>query len=287
MAAVNVKHDTYDTGKINALHQIIQNANNIGQRQDYEILVDDFKVIHRTCDPARFNEYADFINADTKTVTIVIYKGGSTTNDKYFFHVKGVPSKNAGLSGVPDNMSVQEWQEKEKERMRKELDFERLEEENDRLTQDVESKTKLIDELTDLLQKARDGKLITFSQIGSALLSGALNHPKLQGLFGGLSGTPQEQTPTAEQTNPESQASFTRKADVSDAKEVSEEKEPALTEEEQRYMQLVKDLAERLDKHHLSSVMHILDLLTLHPQVIGSTVKHIHNFLNQNPTGKA
>ena len=273
MSASLVKHDKYETGKIKLLFQIIENAFKSEQKQDYEIFVDGYKVVARTNDPEKFNDYTEFINSDSESVTVKLFKGTSASNDKFFFHINGVPKQDGALLGIPEGMTATEWEAKQKEKIMRDIRYDELEKENAALKEDVESKEKAIKELTENVELAKQGKLTSMSDVGTTILMRLLQHPSVQEKFpvlNGFAGAPSETTAT---NNTEQGATFKRKEDTGNEEE-------KVTDEERGYMMLIHDLHQRLTPFQLSSVMHILDMLTQYPIAIGSTQKHIHNFLS-------
>lgn len=263
----------YDSDKVDNLLQMIQSAWNSGQKQEYEIMVDGLKVVHRTADPEPFTRHVDYIHENSKSLVIILYKGGSRNNEKYFFSLTGRANAQP-LSGLPENMSLAEHDAKQKEMLLKEIRLEALEKENEELKDDVKEKQATIDQLSTRLQEVYDGKLITIGEMGSAVVMRLLQNPSIRKTFPVLEGI----VPTAapeQKAEPEQQASFSRKGETAREEENSQE----LTEEEERHLMLIHDLQERLSSFQLGSVMHILDILTRCPEAIGSTLKHLSNFV--------
>ena len=274
MASNEVKHDNYEPAKLNVLFQIIQNAFNAGQKQDYEIQLDNFKIVPRTSNPELFNSFSDFITENTRTVMVKMFRGGSPTSDKYYFHIQGVPQKEQELSGIPNKITEDEWESKHKAKLLKEIRYEQLEEENAELQAEVDEQEKIIEELQTRLQQLKDGKLLSIGEMGSSFLMGLLKSPMMQKNFPGLAGFTGASNNDANysQQAPQEEASFSRKGE--------EAEQEGLSEEEQGYLILIRDLEKKLTPFQLSSVMHILDLITQCPASIGSTQKHLNNFLS-------
>src|ERR1700757_96772 len=273
MSASAIKHDNYETGKIRLLFQTIEHAFKTDNKQDYEISVDGYKVVPRTNDPDRFNDYEEYINSDTENISVKMFKGNSASNDKFFFHIKGVPPKNEGLQGIPDGLTVIEWEAKQKEKILKELHYEELERENAELKEEVSENEKTIEELTKNVELAKQGRLTSMSDVGMTILGKIIASPKMQEQFPVLKGFAGVPTEEENGTNnpPEQNTGFKRKGET--------ETSNGLSEAEQGYLILIRDLQKCLSPFQLAGVMQILDMLTQYPVVIGSTQKHIHNFL--------
>lgn len=284
MAATNVvKHDKYDTAKLDALYQIVKNAQVGGTAQDYEILVDGLRVVPRTSNPESFNNFSDFIQEDSKTVLIKMYRGGSNLQDKFFFHITDVPSKGESLNGFVNNTKG-ESEIEQKERLLKEIRYDQLEKENKELKSKLEECERDNDKLHDDLEQLKQGKLLSIGEMGSSIIMGLVKHPKVQENFPALSGFAEGSTKeqTANEVKPEEEASFKRKGEPEKKDDVVE----TVSEEEKGYMLLIRDLEERLNPNQLASAMHILRLLTENPSAIGSTMKHLNNFLSVPPENR-
>lgn len=273
-----VNHSNYEAGKIENLLQRIKNASLSEQKQEYEIYVDGMKVVPRTSDPQLFESHSDFINEDSNSMTVLLFKGGSRMNDKYFFYFKEVPKKEVTLSGLPGNMTLSEYDAKQKEDFLKGVRLEQLEKENSELKSAVSDKDNTIEQLSTRLQEMHEGKLISIGEMGSAVFMRLLQHPKMRETFPVLEGLAPNSI--KKDVSPEEEATFSRKDENKDS-ETSE-----LTEEEQRHLILIHDLQERLNNFQLASVMHILDILTRCPEAIGSTLKHLSNWIDTHKNNK-
>jgi FtsZ-binding cell division protein ZapB len=74
---------------IEGIQQYLINSFEQNESEEYEILVDKFKVVKRTKDIARFEQYENFVKPTTKTVTIIIYEGSSNRNTKHILYLSG------------------------------------------------------------------------------------------------------------------------------------------------------------------------------------------------------
>lgn len=286
MASTNeVKHDTYEPAKLDVLLHLIKSANDSGQKQDYEIELDNLKVVPRTSNPESFASFSDFITPHTKIVTVRMFRGAAKTADVFHFHIKGVPQALQSLSGAFENTPQEEWEKRQKEKILREIRYEQLEREHAELTGELEEKERIIGELQIKLKEAIEGKLTKFKDIGTALLEGVIASPFVKKHFPVLNGLSSvSENGDVKQETPEESATFKRKGETEATPETCPQE---LTEEECGYLQLIRDLADRLNKHQLSSVMHILDLLTQYPVAIGSTLKQLNNFLSQQETKRS
>ena len=281
MSSSIVKKEKYEPGKINYLYHMISSAFNSDVKQDYEILVDNYKVIPRNNDPERFNGYTEYINGQTKDMTVILFKGTSNSNDKfiYFFDEKDI--KPSGLDGIPEGMTLAQWGDKQKEQWEREKHYQDLESENASLKSELLEKTREVAELTVSVQDAKEGRLTTVTDVGTSMLLKIVTLPGVQKKFPFLqeiSDTLGHVDPNQETAKNET-ASFSRKASA-DEDAVEETSAKKLSHKELGYLKLIKDLEEILTDQELNAVMQILDILTKFPNSIGPTLKHLMNFLN-------
>ncbi len=269
--ASNISNAPYDAEKIENLYQRILRGQETGQKQDYEIKVDDFKAVPRNSDPALFNSYESFISPETKTVTIIMYRGGTTSADKFFFHLNGNSSSNNTLNGLPQVQSPESWRQDQLKQLEAEFTIKGL---NDKIAKLTEEKQELQEEIDDLeteCQRLKDGGNIAVGQIvgllGEKLVS-IVNPSKAQTLQG----------------SPEQEATCKRKNEERDEEEVIPEGEKIeISEADAGYFKLLCDLKNRFAGEELESLMRLLDKLRNNQHALYSTHKHVDNFLKQKP----
>jgi hypothetical protein len=277
-----VKHDKYEAAKINLLLRQLKSAAEKGQPIEYEILVDGYVVVPRTSDADRFNSFAEYIHSDSEGVTIVLFKGLHNEFDKYFFELKNTGKKKPeGLGEIPEGVSPGEWLEKQKESWHRELRQGELERENTRLQKELEEKDKALKEFAEKFSQLKEGKLLGISEIGTGILLNLLKHPKVQENFPVLNGFVDAQA--AEKSNePEEQtASFSRKGENKTTH--VEQIALALSEKEEGFIMFMREVEANLSKVQEDNLMRILGQLVKYPIAIGSTLKHLYNFLNSRP----
>src|SRR4051812_18862196 len=88
MKAIEVKNEPYEPKRMEAIYQNLLANHNAGVPQDYEIILDGFSVVSRNNNPDRFMTYSDFINSDSKCVTVLLYRRNLNSSDKYYFTLK-------------------------------------------------------------------------------------------------------------------------------------------------------------------------------------------------------
>jgi hypothetical protein len=165
MAIVNQK---YNGAKINLLHQVLQADAEEGRPREYDIIVDDLKVVRRTTDPEKFYLHEDFINSDTKTVVITIYEGTSKRNTRYFFALKeGEEQEKPTLSGIENVMNEKMIQQ------RKAWEYEQLQKELEELKGEMDEQEAYVEKLEAMLQEER-GKKVSIKDNWGEVMSVAL-----------------------------------------------------------------------------------------------------------------
>jgi hypothetical protein len=265
-------NEKYSEQKIDNLYSFLQNSKEQGESEDYEIFVDAFKVVKRTNDLARFESYSNFIQPETKTVTIVIYDGTSPRNTKHIFTIK--EDNTNGLSGVDVDTRIEEKLRVEKEKWETDL----LKKDNEKLKIDLAEAEAYIEELEEKAEKAKEKKFrmgdVNVGEFASVVLEGLVrrNPQMLAKLPGGsaLAGIIEQDNADREKTltekMPEPEVSFKKK---------SSSTESALSEEDKSYLDFIKSLKDKFDHEQMTSVMFILDLLVKHPDDIEPATQYL------------
>ena len=265
-------NEKYSEQKIDNLYNYLQNSKEQGEAEDYEIFVDAFKVVKRTNDLARFESYSNFIQPETKAVTIVIYDGTSPRNTKHIFTIKEDNSN--GLNGVDVDTRIEEKIRLEKEKWETDL----LKKENERLKTELSEAEAYIEELEEKEEKAKDQKFrmgdVNVGEFASVMLEGFVrrNPQLLTKLPGGeaLAGVIEQDNADREKAlldkSPEPEVTFKKK---------SSSTESTLSEEDKSYLDFIKSLKDKFDHEQMTSVMLILDVLAKSPNDIDPTIQYL------------
>lgn len=265
-------NEKYSAQKIDNLLNFLQSSKEQGEPEDFEIFVDAFKVVKRTNDLARFESYSNYIQPETKTLTIIIYDGTSPRNTKHIFTIK---EENAnGLSGVDVDSRIEEKLRTEKEKW----DTDLLKVKYEELKTELEDAEKYIDELEDKLEKTGSKKFrlgdVNVGELASVVLEGVVrrNPQILTALPGGeaLAGVIIQDNENREKAlsdkSPEPEVSFRKK---------SSQSEPALSDEDKSYLNFIKSLKDKFDHSQMTSVFLILDTLSKSPDDIEPTIQYL------------
>lgn len=265
-------NEKYSEQKIDNLYNYLQNSKEQGEAEDYEIFVDAFKVVKRTNDLARFESYSNFIQPETKAVTIVIYDGTSPRNTKHIFTIK--EDNTNGLNGVDVDTRIEEKLRSEKEKWETDL----LKKENERLKTELSEAEAYIEELEEKDEKAKDKKFrmgdVNIGEFASVMLEGFVrrNPQLLTKLPGGeaLAGVIEQDNADREKAlldkSPEPEVTFKKK---------SSSTESTLSEEDKSYLDFIKSLKDKFDHEQMTSVMLILDVLAKSPNDIDPTIQYL------------
>ncbi|MDO9186249.1 MAG: hypothetical protein Q7W13_09580 [Bacteroidia bacterium] len=264
-------NEKYSEQKIDNLYNFLQSSKEQGEAEDYEIFVDAFKVVKRTNDLARFETYSNFIQPETKAVTIVIYDGTSPRNTKHIFTIK--EDNTNGLSGVDVDTRIEEKLRSEKEKWETDL----LKKENEKLKTELSEAEAYIEELEVNAEKAKDKKFrmgdVNVGEFASVMLEGFVrrNPQLLTKLPGGeaLAGVIEQDNADREKAlldkSPEPEVSFKKSGSATDN----------LSEEEKSYLDFIKSLKDKFDHEQMTSVMLILDVLAKSPNDIDPTIQYL------------
>lgn len=269
-------NEKYSEQKIDNLYNYLQNSKEQGEAEDYEIFVDAFKVVKRTNDLSRFESYSNFIQPDTKTLTIVIYDGSSPRNTKHIFAIKEDITN--GLSGIDVDTRIEEKLRTEKEKWETEL----LKKENDKLKEDLAEAEAYIEQLEDDAEKIKDKKFrlgdVNMGELASVVVEGFVrrNPQLLAKLPGGeaLAGVIEQDNIEREQAlldkSPEPEVTFKKSNNTG-----------SLNEEDKSYLDFIKSLKNKFDEGQMTSVMLILDTLAKQPEHIENTLQFLAD-INKN-----
>lgn len=281
-----IAHENYSPERLERIGLSIENAAKAGQPTEYEILIDGMKVIPRTSDPATFNTFSEFVNQSSECLVVYLFYGASRQHDKFFFYFKGIPGQKQSPHVLSDTDA--EWNKAQKDRVLKEIHYEKLIEENRKLSDRLEDLEEDLQKKEAYWEKIRKGQAISFGEIASSGLVSLLNRPEIKKVLPGLSGiidlfSPKNASYVEKEVKPEEEATFSRKSEGSKANETPQ---PELDEETLGFLQLLKDLATLLKPNELEYMKDIIRTLALNPAALKSTHKHIHNFIRWKPEPK-
>ena len=266
-------NEKYSEQKIDNLYNYLQNSKEQGEAEDYEIFVDAFKVVKRTNDLARFESYSNFIQPETKAVTIVIYDGTSPRNTKHIFAIKEDATN--GLSGIDVDTRIEDKLKIEKERWETDL----LKKENEKLKVDLSEAEAYIEQLEDDADKVKDKKFrmgdVNVGEFASVVLEGFVrrNPQMLAKLPGGeaLAGVIEQDNEEREKAlldkSPEPEVSFSKKGSNTTSN---------LSEEDKSYLDFIKSLKDKFNEAQMTNVMFLLDCYSKQPEYIDQSIQFIN-----------
>jgi hypothetical protein len=219
MALVKEK---YSESGVNRIYQLLKNEAENGIPKDYDIKVDELKVVNRNSNPDRFFEHEQFLMPETKSITINIYDGASPRCTRYTLLLKDEQPSKQELSGIEKTISTRILYEK------KAWEHEQLRKENGELRRELEESAKHSGKLEQLISDLRSEKQRTPGKLTDAIISlaGAYlsANPKALDkipLLGNLLGTPQPDATSSDagsEEQEETECSFTETTEASFAK---------------------------------------------------------------------
>jgi hypothetical protein len=223
MALVKEK---YSESGVNRIYQLLKNEAENGIPKDYDIKVDELKVVNRNNNPDRFFEHEQFLLPETKSITVNIYDGSSPRCIRYTLLLKDEQPSKQELSGIEKTISTRILHEK------KVWEHEQLRKENAELRRELEEAGKHSGKLEQLISDLRSEKQRTPGKLTDAIISlaGAYlsANPKALDkipLLGNLLGTPQPDATSSDSSSEEqeetecivtetTEASFIKMADL-------------------------------------------------------------------------
>jgi len=246
--------ERYEPRKIERLTDHLNFYYEKGQPIDYEIIVDGFKVVRRTNDPAMFSLFEKYVDSDTKSMEVLLYTGASNNNDKRIFYFGDTPKE--GLNGLDIDSRIDE----QVQRKLKEKEYESLKQENEELRQEVRELEHDIEQLqkdkADLEASQSPLKGI-LGELGSSFVESFIrrNPQIVRGIPGGdaLAGLIENDNRRKELDDhapEESQVNFRPKVEGS-----------GLNPEEQAAITFVNQLKEQFSKDEFDNLLIILQAL--------------------------
>ena len=134
----------YNSQRLDFIKQLlISSVENSKAPQDYEIRVDDMRVVPRTNNPELFDNYEDFITDQTRSVLVMLYEGISRKNTKYMFKLKeeDMPKvEQKGLSGTEVEKIISEKLEQQEQKWKQEQmekDYKEVKKENQQYEEEL------------------------------------------------------------------------------------------------------------------------------------------------------
>lgn len=278
-----VSHHKYSDGIVQHLQEILFAEQAKGNPKDYEVRIDNARVIPRTKVVDLYETFPALIKPESLTVSVIIYRGGSQHNDTYVMYLRDLPF-GASLDGPDvDQQVAAKLKEQEKD-----FRLSGLVKKNRNLQRKLKRKKKYIAKLEDTIleQKANRFKLgsINLGELSSYAVEGMVRRntgwlrglPMGEALAGVIEADNEAQAKaleSAENTQPQTEASF-QKAGASSAS--------GLTEEQLVDMATGGEIRKGFTAEQLPALGTIIRTLAARPDLLGE----VNEFLTQKTGGK-
>jgi hypothetical protein len=230
----------------------LQDMKEQGQTKFFEVFVDELIVVAKTENADDFDKHEQYLDEDSKVVRVFIYNTtGSHRYKQRIFKLDNeeqtvkpeVQIQNNGLSGAEVQTKIDESVERAKEKW----DTEALKKELEAANKKVADAEEYIEKLQARLDEA-NGKNLQKENLGeiTSLVKEVIPHfmNSKPNENGSLSGS---------EKKPEGEATFKKK---------SEGEQKTNSQEEQRYVSIVKQMEEHFDQEQLDTVMQIVQTLS-------------------------
>lgn len=284
---MSIIKEKYSSNRINLLHQMLLNDAEQGHPRDYDIKVDELKVIQRTDDPERFFSHEEFVQPETGCITVNIYDGNSRRCTKYQLYFGDVQStaSSSTLSGIDNTIKEKIGNE------RKQWEYDLMKKEKEALAKKIGEAEEYIEELQEKLGDLNQelatlkNKRVGLAEMNAGRLLGfatdylVKNHPAitrkiplLSGLSGLLTdGDVESDTITGTgNDNAPSSVSFSKK-------ETSES--PKYDEVTERKLAFIEGMEEAFTEPQLNKAIEIIQALVAQPQQLDI----VHGLLYEKP----
>ncbi|HVI45233.1 MAG TPA: hypothetical protein VM802_10195 [Chitinophaga sp.] len=258
--------DKYDPQKINHIRRLLQRESDKGRAKDYEIIIDGFKVIPRTCDINEFDDYEQELTPDSRSISILIYDSPNTNrNTRYSFNRRLEPGKGLDGLGEVENLISQRLAENNREHELAQL-REKLQQAEQQLDEAEEYADQLQARISTLEEEKRKHH-ISWGDIGAHILMGFLkkNTDKLPALAGLLDDSMNANTAPSQET-----ASY---------------QQSTIDEATGNRLLLLQEMQEKLTEEQIIGVLSIIAHLTTRPEQIQTVISLLHS--NVDSAGSA
>lgn len=288
---MSIVKEKYSSNRINLLHQMLLNDAEQGDPRDYDIKVDELKVVQRTNDPERFFSHEEFVQPETACITVNIYDGSSRRCTKYQLYFGDVQASASAstLSGIENTIKEKIGSE------RMQWEYEQMKKEKGALEHKLGEAEEYIEELQDKLSHVHQefetlkNKRVNLAEMNAGKLLGfatdylVKNHPAitrkipiLSGLSGLLTGGDEEEDSlTGIGTNSETVPS------VSFSKKESADS-PRYDAATEHKLAFIQGMEESFTEPQLDKVIEIIQGLAAKPEQLDI----IHGLLYEKPPQK-
>ncbi|TDX01485.1 hypothetical protein [Dinghuibacter silviterrae] len=261
-------HQKFDQSKVDKLKHYLEDMAGKGQPRQYEIFVDNLKVVPRTEDLSNFENYEGYMDEDTEKIRILIYNSSlSPRNDQFCFSVSGAsPGKPTEALGEIDTMIQEKLTARDREHEMASLRKE-LEQARSQIT-DAEAEAEELRQEMEAVRAGRQERQMGLFDMAAGVLQGLLrNNPGwLQRVPGGeaLAGLlTSDSTPKMlPETTPPSNVTFERKAET-----------PDLAPEQLRYLDTLRQIEAAFPQPELETVMRIIARFAEDPNSLDTVSK--------------
>lgn len=270
---MSITRQKYNSGKISLLRQLLFNNKQSGKPTDYEIRVDDMKVVPRTNDPEQFDNHEEFVNEETHSVIIILYDGQSRKNTRHIFEMKEEPKPEQNpMSGVDIDKMVDE----KVTQVRKQWEYEQLEKENTALKEKKEEAEEYISKLQGIIEDMKTQRAkgdLQWGEIAGIAAEGILRRnthliakvPGMAGLAGVIEQDNKAQPQQVPSPQPEVEATFQKKSDEE------------LSGEDKEWLNFLRQLQSRFSEEEMKQLLTLLNQLAQKTKAIEPAI----TFINQ------
>lgn len=282
----SITTEKYDPVKLERLKYFLEASAERGKPKYFEIFVDNLKAVDKNNDPACFDDYTMYLNADSKMVKVLIYTTteSSPRNDKFIYNIVNEieekqknQKQNQELNGIElqtriDSAITTERERNQNEQLKKELETVKAE-----LVQAEEYIESLEEDLTTERTKKHSWKELNLGNVASIAIEEVVKRNpgwmKKVPLLGALSGLADSESTSMDKTGAteNGNASFKKKAAEQPSGETNEAQ-----------VEFFRQMEETFSEEQLQKVMEINTAMLQHDSLVDT----IHELVYENPENK-
>lgn len=276
--------EVYSSTRVNLIYQLLRNEADNGTPKEYDVRVDELKVVSRTSDPERFHGHEEFVLPETRSIVINIYDGTSNRCNRYNLLLREEDPSQQELSGIEKSINTKMLQE------RKKWEFDKLKEDYDDLKEQLGEAEEYAEQLKGKIEQLEAEKSTKSNKITETLIGlagafiaskpGALSGiPLIGDLFGGNKANPTHVEETLETTFQETDCTATYQK-----KDIPKPFTGDITEDDE---QNLKDaLSPFFKPEYIDRVVQIIQYLFMHNAFVDQTINVMEHAINQGDQTK-
>ena len=269
---MSIQRSVYSSNKIMSIRQILHSNAQSGSPLEYEIYVDDMRVVPRTKNPENFDQFEEYLEDETRLVSIIIYDLEAGTCIRHQLSLEPAKAEVPNLSGIEVDRIISEKIAQE----RKQWHYVQMEKEKKEIEEQLAEAEAYIEKLQKTLESVKSEgvtKTMGWIEVASIITEGLIRrNPRL------IAKLPYGETLAGiiEQDNKLSQSNAASQETANNKK--AEPSEDTVSELHKKYISIFKNWEENFGKEDTALLMEMIQELSEKPEAIEPTLDFIKEY---------